>query len=203
MKTAQQKQRKGFTLIELLVVIGIVVILSVVVVLTLNPAQLLRQARDSTRISDLSTIKSAISLYLADVTSVDLNGLGPDGPVSCSVHQSSTVSGLCTTLSRFVGAGNFWNTSTAALSPGSRGWIPVNFASTTGGSPIAALPIDPVNVSPNFYAYRPDNANLTFEINADMESAKYQSGGTSDIETQDGGNVVGLYEVGTDSGLDL
>ena len=42
-------KRSGFTLIELLVVIAIIAILAVVVILTLNPAQLLAQARDSTR----------------------------------------------------------------------------------------------------------------------------------------------------------
>src|SRR5258708_6841103 len=62
-------KRQGFTLIELLVVIAIIAVLSVVVILSLNPAELLRQARDSNRISDMATLKSAVSLYLADVTS--------------------------------------------------------------------------------------------------------------------------------------
>src|SRR3989344_7995871 len=56
----------GFTLIELLIVIAILVVLSVAVVVILNPAELLRQARDSTRISDLASVNSAIALYLAD-----------------------------------------------------------------------------------------------------------------------------------------
>src|ERR1700680_4860251 len=64
--------KKGFTLIELLVVIAIIAILSVVVILTLNPAELLRQARDSNRVSDLSVMKTAISQYLSDVSSPNL-----------------------------------------------------------------------------------------------------------------------------------
>ena len=55
------EKTKGFTLLELLIVIGILAILAGVVVLVLNPAELLRQARDSQRISDLSTMRSAIS----------------------------------------------------------------------------------------------------------------------------------------------
>ena len=56
----KNNKKKGFTLIEFLVVIAIIAILAVVVVLTLNPAELLRQARDSNRVSDFATFKSAI-----------------------------------------------------------------------------------------------------------------------------------------------
>jgi prepilin-type N-terminal cleavage/methylation domain-containing protein len=58
--------RKAFTLIELLVVIAIIAILAVVVVLTLNPAELLRQSRDSNRLFDLATIINAINIYNTD-----------------------------------------------------------------------------------------------------------------------------------------
>src|ERR1039457_302059 len=59
-------RRSAFTLIELLVVIAIIAILAVVVVLTLNPAQLLAQSRDATRVSDMATLNSALSLYQID-----------------------------------------------------------------------------------------------------------------------------------------
>ena len=61
--------KKGFTLIELLIVIGVLAILATSVVLVLNPAQMIAQARDSQRISDLSSIKSAIALYLTTAAS--------------------------------------------------------------------------------------------------------------------------------------
>ena len=60
-------QKKGFTLIELLIVIGILAILIAAVVVVLNPAQLLKQARDSQRMSDVGSLESAINLYLATV----------------------------------------------------------------------------------------------------------------------------------------
>ena len=60
--------RKAFTLIELLVVIAIIAILSIVVVLTLNPSDMLRSARDSTRLSDMATLQSAINVWIADVS---------------------------------------------------------------------------------------------------------------------------------------
>jgi prepilin-type N-terminal cleavage/methylation domain-containing protein len=53
--------RKAFTLIELLVVIAIIAILAVVVVLTLNPAEILKQSRDSNRVSDMDTLTHALA----------------------------------------------------------------------------------------------------------------------------------------------
>jgi prepilin-type N-terminal cleavage/methylation domain-containing protein len=186
------QKNKGFTLIELLVVIAIVAVLAVTVILTLNPAQLLRQARDSNRTQDLATLKSAMSLYLADVSSPSVGT-----STLCYAHSSSTIT-VCT--GRF--SGGTVTTSTSQSIAGT-GWIPVNFTSISAGSPISALPIDPVNNATYFYAYKPDATNLTFEVNADMESTKFAQSGSSDVESTDGGNASALYEVGTDPGLDL
>jgi len=188
--------KKGFTLIELLVVIAIVAVLAVTVILTLNPAQLLRQARDSNRTQDLATMKSAISLYLADVSSPVLGT-----STNCYATASSTQTGATCAATRFAVAGT-WITSNALTIAGS-GWIPVNFTAISAGSPISALPADPVNNATYYYAYRPDATNGTFEMNADMESTKFANGGSADVESTDGGNSATLYEVGTDPGLDL
>ncbi|MBI5220522.1 MAG: hypothetical protein HY978_01635, partial [Candidatus Liptonbacteria bacterium] len=51
--------------------------------------------------------------------------------------------------------------------------------------------------------YVPDATNVTYELNAKMESTKYSNGGGSDVESTDGGNVSTVYEIGTDPGLDL
>ena len=188
------KQTKGFTLIELLIVIAIVAVLSVVVILTLNPAELLRQARDSNRISDLSTIKSALSLYLADGnTNWPTTG-------NCYVDSSANIGASC------VGTGSGQSarfvltlttvTSTSRLNNGN-GWLPVNFTLISSGSPVPQLPTDPVRDATNYYAFSASSNGLTFEINARMESTKYNSG-TGDVEANDGGNKTDVYEVGTD-----
>jgi prepilin-type N-terminal cleavage/methylation domain-containing protein len=61
-----QKNQKGFTLIELLVVVAIISILALIVILALNPIEMSRKSRDSRRLSDLSTLRKAIDLSLAD-----------------------------------------------------------------------------------------------------------------------------------------
>jgi prepilin-type N-terminal cleavage/methylation domain-containing protein len=193
---------KGFTLIELLIVIAIVSILSVVVLLTLNPAQLLKQARDSNRISDMSTYKSAIALYLADAISPSLDG----GGQNCSAHVSSTLA-TCNTApvagepARFNNSGAASSSATSTAVTGG-GWIPIDFSSISSGSPISIEPIDPVNNPTYFYAYA-GSSTLLYEVNTRMESAKFQSGGTNDVESTDGGSTANLFEIGIIPGLNL
>ena len=58
---------KGFTLIELLIVIAIIAVLATMVILYLNPAEFLRRARDSNRLSDTNSLKNALMMYQSDV----------------------------------------------------------------------------------------------------------------------------------------
>ena len=198
-------RHSGFTLIELLVVIAIIAILAIVVVLTLNPGQLLAQARDSNRISDIATVKSAIGYYLQDTITPSLGAAGTcwtDGP-----KFSGTVA--TTTCPWFAGTAN---TSTSATSTRSisAGWVPVNLSGVSIGSPLSQWPVDPTNAIGHasggafatstdlFYSYA---ASTTFgggfKLEANMESVKYSNGGTSDAETNDGGTYIWAYEQGT------
>ncbi|NIT04374.1 prepilin-type N-terminal cleavage/methylation domain-containing protein [Candidatus Saccharibacteria bacterium] len=58
--------KKGFTLIELLVVIAIIAILAAVVFVALNPVQRFQDARNSTRISDVNSLLTAIHESIVD-----------------------------------------------------------------------------------------------------------------------------------------
>ena len=187
--------KRGFTLVELLIVIGILAILAVVVVLVLNPAQLLAQARDSQRISDLGSIKSAIGLYLATATSP-------------SIAASTT----CTITSCFSPFATSTLTVTSSTVVTGGGWVAVDLTGTTGGSPLSALPLYPTNSTTYYYAFKGDSTNKTFELNGRLESTKYR-----DMMKTDGGNQNScttytenndtpngcFYEIGTDPGLDL
>jgi len=180
--------KRGFTLIELVIVIGILAILATTVVLVLNPAQILAQSRDSQRLSDLNSVKSALALYLSTATSPTL------GETAYSTASSTCgLSSGCTVRDVYTVAGS--------------GWIGVDLTGTTGGSALSSLPRDPTNSGTYQYAYDGDDTNKTFELNARLESTKYRG-----LMTSDGGNKDNCtsyteetcyYEVGTDPGLDL
>jgi len=181
--------KRGFTLLELLIVIGILAILSTTMILVINPAEMLRKARDSQRISDLSTVKTAIAYYVTNA----LNPSIGNNTYSYSVVANTTCAGRTTT-------------STTSQLVDSTGWIPINFATLTGGSPIGSLPIDPspTALTPGtgkarYYVYVTNVSDLTFELLANMESTYYSQGGDGDVESKDGGatGLTKIYEVGT------
>jgi prepilin-type N-terminal cleavage/methylation domain-containing protein len=184
---------RGFTLVELLIVIAILAVLSVTVVLVLNPAELLRQSRDSTRLSDLDSINRSIALFLTDVATT-------------TWAATTTCTAATGTLDSPNGTACQLNTATAI--DGS-GWVRgINFGAITGGSPLARLPIDPVNVASTtacagtvdgcYYVYRSSASFGRYKLFANMESTKFAPQGTN---AKDGGNVNDWYETGTDLSL--
>jgi len=205
MSWANINNPSGFTLIELLVVIGIIAVLALVTIFTLNPAELLRQSRDYDRISDLNTIKTAISLYLADVSSPNLtggttarcygSGSGPSSTASCQyVSPGNAVGGP------FI-SGNVTTAQSStnrAVSGG--GWLPINFSSISSGAPFGALPQDPTNNTTYYYVYMPTSTSggITFKLAVMMESTKYKASGTADAASTDGGTTSLWFESGTE-----
>jgi type II secretory pathway pseudopilin PulG len=105
--------RSAFTVIELLVVIAMIAILSIVVILTLNPAALLQQSRDSNRVSDMSTLNTALGVYLAQGGS----SLGSSSVVYVSIPDptaTTTAGDQCQGLASEVPPGGLASMTLAA-----------------------------------------------------------------------------------------
>lgn len=132
-----KNSKRAFTLIELLVVIAIIAVLSVVVILSLNPAELLRQSRDSNRISDFATIKSAISLYLIDASAPNLasSSASYGGCYVSTIAGNGTTSARCGVFTNTYATSDVSATAATYRKTDSTGWIPVNFSALSYGSP--------------------------------------------------------------------
>lgn len=159
MKTAQ----KGFTLVELLVVIAIIAILAAVVVLIVNPAEILKEGRDATRLSDMANLQQAINVAAQTTGFAYCNaGAIPADPTPCvfdSVAKGQAADGT--------------------------GWVRANLAAQTTVK-VPALPVDPSNTGTFIYKYCGTDAAgaAGWELNANLESTKYQP-----KMNNDGGNL--------------
>jgi hypothetical protein len=138
--------------------------------------------------------------------------LAPDVLCAAAVAEGADVSATGTfSATDFC---RYETTTNYALATG-EGWVPVNFGSIAGGSPISNLPIDPTNTvtTPTapaaadlVYRYacqetaESGKSNFVFEIDARLESAEFGSVTTGKM-TQDGGDNNEYYEVGTSTRL--
>lgn len=87
-KNWKLKINEGFTLIEMLVVISLIGMLAAIALVSFGGAQ--KQARDTTRKSDLKQYQTSLEVY-ANLT----NGLYPSSNASGSAIDASTSTGLC------------------------------------------------------------------------------------------------------------
>jgi prepilin-type N-terminal cleavage/methylation domain-containing protein len=181
--------KDSFTLIELLVVIAVLAVLSVVVILALNPAQLLRQARDSNRLSDFDTLRKSISLYVLDTsdnfvaTDTTVYVSLPDANADCSSYNLPILTSpwqyRCSSEENYRKVDG-------------TGWIPVNFNSMPSGEPLHSLPIDPSNDASRYYYFV--KGSSSYEFAGNMESKQYsknalKDGGADPIKYETGSNL--------------
>lgn len=169
------KTARGFTLVELLIVIAIIAILAAVVILIINPLELTRRGRDSTRISDLANLSNAISVAVQEAT-------------------NSGAAVLCANTGSYPCNGN--STTNGFGVNGTNGWVRVNLSASAQSVSLPTLPRDPTNsTGATGYHYVYCANNDTWEINGRFESQKYTV--TDDRDGTDGGDDPNLYEGGS------
>ncbi len=98
LKRMVRMKRGGFTLIELLVVISIIGILSAIGLVSLNGAR--EKARNAARISNLSTIQSALRLFYDDNGTYPHTACGSAGPDARNIGWND----LYSLLSPYLGS---------------------------------------------------------------------------------------------------
>jgi len=204
-KNVSSRTRKGFTLIELIVTIAILAIILTIVVVAINPAEQLSRSRDAKRVADLDSVKTAITLYLAQATTtVDMDGsAGPSGGNGCT-DQATDAYFISRTTATTTGVSGGITVTSSIQTVGATGWMPARMDQTPGGSAIPVLPVDPSGTGTTndfWYAYACDQANKAFEVTARLESNYFKT--DIDVDGSDGGNSAGTYETGNDPGLDL
>jgi len=160
-------QKKGFTLIELLVVIAILAVLAVAVTLIINPAEFIRQGRDSIRLSDLAQINKALGLYQTDKIAGDM---GDAQTVYLSIPDTSS---SCPNLDlpALPSGWSYHCVSEDNLQKvDGSGWIPVDLTSMSFSAPLSRYPVDPINTldSGKYYVY----ISGSWYISATMESER-------------------------------
>lgn len=180
----------SFTLIELLIVIGILAVLVAAVVITLNPAQLLAQARDSQRQQDLSSLNQAINTALTLDNSLSL---GTASTVYVSISDTTTTCASLGLPTLSAGWSYHCVVSSALRNTDGTGWVPVDLAAN-GVVGLSALPVDPINTTSSgfYYTYTPGGS---FELSAMMESNKYK--GVQSVAGLDGGRSWNAFEIGS------
>lgn len=197
---------RGFTLVELLILIAIFIGLGIVVTLVIDPAEILRKERDTQRISDLLTLKSAIAQYVADVAEPNIGNCTAVYATHAGAGNVIPPCGIAS-VAATVSATPMHNDGT--------GWIPINFVLVSTGAPVSFEPFDPTNRDTLFYRYackdggavgtvdtisactgtgETKGAGMRFELDAALESKAYTS--SENLAEMDGGNNSDRYEVG-------
>lgn len=174
-----KKAAQGFTLVELLVVMAILGILLLVVMVIINPIELTKKSRDTTRLADITNLQQAINVAVQEATNSSTYILCNGQAYPC---VDNSVSGTRT------------NNGT--------GWVRVNLSASSQSVSVPTLPVDPVNTSgANGYHYLYCAGQLSGQVEGWEIVGKLESQQLTGRMATDGGTDNTLFESGSNLGL--
>ena len=154
---------------------------------------MLRQGRDSTRMREIGTLNRSLSMFQVDRPTTLINFPNtihvsiPDTLSNCGNLGLPIISGWSY---RCVTPLNLRNTN-------GTGWIPVDFTTMFQGSPLASLPVDPVNTvaSGAFYVFVTDGRSWTFAslLESERHAPSAARDGGTDFARFEAGNNLSLW----------
>ncbi len=154
-------------LVLILPFISVIAILAAVVILAINPLNLVRTSKDTTRLSDLAKLKTAIQIAQVQNPAISLctGSIAPcKGDSKSSDLANRNVNGT--------------------------GWVKVDLSQVELTPKLLILPIDPTNSLSYYYRYCFDGVG--WELNAKLESSQNKL-----RMQNDGGDDPSSYEIGT------
>jgi prepilin-type N-terminal cleavage/methylation domain-containing protein len=174
-----KNKQKGFSLVEILTVVGIVAVLALVVVYALNPSQFFAQGNDANRVAAIGTLDKSVSLYYSNAMNTPSTlFMGTSSVVYVSIPDptATTTAGTnCSGIGLVSTASTTYHCAAPSnyLNVDGTGWVPVNFTSYPGGSPLSSLPKDPINTtSSGEYLVYTTNGAGGYEIMGNPQSVK-------------------------------
>ncbi|MEE8131659.1 MAG: prepilin-type N-terminal cleavage/methylation domain-containing protein [Candidatus Paceibacterota bacterium] len=187
-----KKISSGFTMLEILIVIGILSVITSVVVVVANPAELLRQGRDTGRIQDIRNLDKTITL--GRIVKPSLN-LGTTTIIYLSLPDTDTDT-LCDEYTDLPSLEDGWEYRCLAdennlYNIDGTGWLPIDFSSILGDVGFSHLPTDSKNSSAEglYYTYSL-NSVTNWSLSTVLESGKY----LAKTAANDGGNATSSFE---------
>lgn len=185
---------------KVLIVLILLIILGVTLFFVFNPLEKMREARDTSRIDDLTALKKAIDKYIAN----NAKNIAANSNLLCD---------SCSDLNliysfRKINLGSSTTTEKQSLYVNGTGWVPLDLSlnSRIGQTPLQLLPLDPLEKGYNIrtrlpffsksedfvYTFTAGGSNK-YKLTAKMESKK----GLEKAKNDDG-SIDDRIEIGTD-----